>query len=461
MRRLAFATVAAALLAPATRAADAEPLEAALKGKAPSVVAHLKKKGYGNVGVLKFLVRQGDGPARDDVGDLNRTLANKTQVALCLALKPDDTFGVLNDPSEVVVQEKMTRANHLTEDGRKAFFERKFGLVWSGDKVEPAAFLTGLATLAPDLKRMTIKFQVFDKTGAVGDVPGEIASPADPEELAEAGYSFTLPIARQKALITGVPDAPPAPPVSKKEVVEEMARTADRKPDQPDAPFAPLADCPIKWTVKYGAKKVDVKADRIPEPAAGEAVSFDLHNPGPGTFAVVLMVNGANTLFEERVAPIACKKWVLTPNTTVTVRGFQTDANRVSPFRVLPPEEAEADVVRYGDPAGTFRMVVYHGKLSDGKPGGAAGADLSARRDRDENVIGMVRGSTRALAGQPQTLRDLQNELRGRTKTASAGRGYVGKGATADANETETVTFVPSSAVPISDISLRYFTPKR
>ena len=47
----------------------------------------------------------------------------------------------------------------------------------------------------------------------------------------------------------------------------------------------------------------------------------------------MLLVNGENTLYQERVAPAACRKWVLGPNMSVTVRGFQVGADKVAPFR--------------------------------------------------------------------------------------------------------------------------------
>jgi hypothetical protein len=458
MTRIPVSAVVALLAAaPAARAAD--PIEAALKAKAPALVEALKQKGFKNVGVLKFLARQGDGPARDDVGDLNRSLANKTQIALCLALKPDDTFGIIHDPSGVVVAEKMTRANHLTPEGRQAFFERKFGLVWSGDKVEPSGFLAGTVTLSPDLKRMTLSFQAFDKTGALFDLPGEISAPANPEELAEAGFSYVLPVSLRKALVSG--DPPPTSAV-REAAVGEIVRTAGRKADafpspEPPRPFSPLADCPVTWTIRYNGKPVPVTGTTVPEPAESDRVSFVLSNPGPDTYAVVLLVNGANTLYEERAAPLACRKWVLPPGAEVTVRGFQTGPDTVTPFKVLPPEEAEPDVVRYGDHAGTYRMVVYQGKLADAQ---APAPDTLVLRDRDETVIAMARGSARPDGAWPQTLADLQNQLRGRTRAADFGRGYVGKGTAAEENATEVVRFVPASPVPVADVSLRYFTPR-
>ena len=50
------------------------------------------------------------------------------------------------------------------------------------------------------------------------------------------------------------------------------------------------------------------------------------------------------------------------------VRGFQTDADSFARFRVLRPDEPIPDGVRYGDHAGTFRMVAYHGRTSAKPP---------------------------------------------------------------------------------------------
>jgi hypothetical protein len=457
MRRFLITTAIVLLPAPARAADDA--LAAALKAKAPAVVAHLKAKGFTNVGVLKFLVRQGEEEARDNAGDLNRSLANKLQVALCLALKPDDTFGIIHDPSAVVVKEQMTRANHRSkdDDGRKAFFERKYGLVWSGDKVVPSGFIAGTAVLAKDLTTITLRLQAFDKSGIVWDIPVQIEAPADPEELAQAGYSFTLAPVVQKALVTGEP--PPPPAVLKKEAVKEMVRTAGkRKPEPAAAPFQPLADCPVRWEIRYNGKPLAVTGDSVPEPAETDKVTFVLRNPGPGTYAAVLLVNGANTLYEERTAPVACRKWVLPPNSEVEVRGFQVEHNKVLPFKVLPPEAAEEDVVRYGDNAGTYRLVVYAGSLTTGK---SDPNEVLVKADRDESVIALARGSAAPSGAKPQTLAELQNELRGRTKAAEFGRGYVGKGTAGERSETEVVQFKMATTVPVSDVTLRYFTPKR
>ena len=453
MLRYPLIIAALALAAPLARAGD--PLDDALLDKAGGVIDQLKKKGFKNVGVLKFLVRQGDGAPSDDVGDLNLALANKLEVALILA-NTDDRFGIIDKASEQVARGKLLAANHRTEDGRKAFFIQKYELAWSRDKVEPSGFLAGIATFSQDLKKLKIQFQVFDRSGQMQDLPGTVSAPTNPEMLAQAGYSYALAPARQKALIAG--DPPPAREVQKREIVEQIARGSAPEPKVvPVPPPSPLADGPIKWTVLYDGKPVAPSGTSLPEPGPTDRVEFALSNPTQGTYAVVLLVNGENTLYQERTAPAACRKWVLGPGMSVTVRGFQVGPDEVAPFRVLPPEEPLPDAVRYGDHAGTFRLVVFHGKMSEVNP-----ADQTAKadpRDAASLALSRTRGGTRPPGVKPQSLKALQADLRGRLGAEGA-RGFVVKGASTEKFETRSVFFVASPELPVADISLRYAAKK-
>src|SRR4051812_11835449 len=105
MTRRILPVLALLVAAPAARADD-DQLTAALQEKAPAVLEHVRKKGFKNVGVLKFLVRQNDGTPRDDAGDLNMSLANKTEVALILA-NTDERFGIIDKASDFVAREKL------------------------------------------------------------------------------------------------------------------------------------------------------------------------------------------------------------------------------------------------------------------------------------------------------------------------------------------------------------------
>jgi hypothetical protein len=453
MPRFLLAVIALAYIAPVSRAAG-DPIDEALFNTAGSILDTLKKKGFSNVGVLKFLVRHGDGEPSDDVGDLNLTLANKLEVALILA-NNDSKFGIIDKASEQVVREKLLAANHRTEEGRQAFFLRKFELAWSRDKVDPSGFLTAVATFSQDLKALKVQIQVFDKSGKIEDIAAALSAPPNPELLAQAGFSYALTPSRQKALIAG--DPPPAREVQKREIVEQVARAATPAPTQKEAPSS-LADCPIKMAVLYNGKPVMSGGATVPEPKSTDRVEFKLDNPTEGTYAVVLLVNGENTLYQERSAPAACRKWVLGPGMSVTVRGFQTGQDKVAPFMVLPPEEPLPDAVRYGDHAGTFRLVVFHGKMSDVNP-----AENTAKADaKDAATLAMARtrGGTRPAGVKPQSLKALQADLRGRLD-AEGSRGYVVKGGATEMFETRSVYFVASPELPVADISLRYSASRK
>jgi hypothetical protein len=453
MFRVLLAFTAFALAAPIAQGAASDPLDEALIDKAKGVLDTLKKKGFQNVGVIKFLVRHGDGPTQDDVGDLNLSLANKVEVALILA-NTDEKFGIIDKASEAVVREKLLMANHRTEDGRKAFFVRKYELAWSRDRVDASGFVTGVATFSPDLRKLTIKLQVFDKSGKIEDIAGEVSAATNPEMLAQAGFSYALSPARQKALVAG--DPPPTRDVQTREIVEQVAKGTAPPPKSVAAPPAPLASCPIKWTVLYGGQPVAITGNAVPEPKAADRVEFVLSNPTQGTYAVVLLVNGENTLYQERVAPAACRKWVLAPGSSVTIRGFQTSADTVAPFEVLLPGQPIPDAVRYEEHAGTFRLVVFHGKMTDVNP-----ADNMAKlKPEDAATLARTRGGTRPDGIKPQTLQALQADLRGRFGTDGA-RGYVVKGGATEKFETKSVYFAASPELPVADISLRYFTPKK
>jgi hypothetical protein len=446
MFRPALAILALVVAAPLARAAG-DPLDEALLERAPKILGELKKRGFTNIGVVKFLVRHGEMDASDDVGDLNLTLANKLEVALILA-NDDDKFGVIDKASEQVVREKLLGANHLSEPGRQAFFVRKYELAWSRDKVDASGFLTALATFAPDLSRLTLQVQVFDKTGRLEELTGTIAAPTAPELLAQAGFSYALAPARQKALVAGEP--PPAREVQKQEIVERVARSAEPMAREADAP---LADCPIKLTLLYNGKPVSVSHMTVAEPKATDRVEFTLENPTDGTYAVVLLVNGENTLYQERTAPAACRKWVLGPKMSVTIKGYQVGQDRVAPFTVLPPEEPLPDAVRYGDHAGTFRLVVFHGKMTDANP--ADNMAISDAKDSAALALSRTRGGTRPAGVKPQALKALQADLRGRLGVDGA-RGYVVKSGATETFATRSVYFVPSPELPVADISLRY-----
>ena len=110
------AVLALALAAAGARADDAVSIDRALKKQAPAIKKDLLDHGYRTVGVLKFLAASSAGKPRDDLGALNRTLADRLEVALVLSLDADDEdkLSVLTHASDAVAKSGNKGLDHLT-----------------------------------------------------------------------------------------------------------------------------------------------------------------------------------------------------------------------------------------------------------------------------------------------------------------------------------------------------------
>lgn len=446
MTRCLPAAVAAVVLAlPAARGAD-EDLAASLDKRAAAAVKVLKDRQMYRYGVLKFLVRRGDGPLRDDAGELNTTLANKVYTALLTKLDDDSPFVPLEDVNGVIADRNLTDADHRTADGRKAFFTVRYPAAFGDRKVAADGFVVGTCSFAEDLTAATLELSVFDRTGKLDKLVEPWAVSPDPQMLAEARFSYTLPPPLRKAVVSGQP-------VSARDVQAAVVLPAEKPSEKTAArTFAPLADCPIKWEVRYNDKPVAPTGNVLPEPGEDDRVSFVLTNRTADTYAAVLLVNGENTLYQERQDVFRCRKWVLEPNTETVVAGFQTDDRTAKPFQVLKPEAGAADAVRYGENAGTFRLVVYAGQVTDTPPKDDQPAD-------DRALVMAARGAAKPDGIKPQSLRGLKSSLRQSAGGAPGSRGLVVKGSGTEKSETVRAFFAPASPQPVADISLRYYTP--
>ncbi|MCE9530066.1 MAG: hypothetical protein K8T89_02845 [Planctomycetes bacterium] len=260
-----FALLAGAFCSASTQAADPKKADEApiqdnldemLRKQAPELIKYVRSKNYQNVGVLKFLVKKGDAPPSDNVGEINLGLANRLEVAMVLN-NPDEDMGVIQQASRTVSKDNNVRANHLTKEGRKAFFTSEYDLAWGPRKVAANAFITGLVTISKDLKKTTIRFQVFNKDGDIEDVLNEVVMETSPRILTEAGYSYLVtPEANKEAFASAKKDKgnrfPRAVLVDK--VVEQQTFALAINTDVPKPMFRepnPFKEGPIKLTIMY------------------------------------------------------------------------------------------------------------------------------------------------------------------------------------------------------------------
>jgi hypothetical protein len=445
----------------------------AVRERAPKILEDLKAKGYKNVGVLKFLARNEGSAWRDNLGPINRTLADRLELALLVSLKPADGMGILFRASDVIPATGNPRATHRSEEGRAEFFAfdpSPFSFPWNTkQKVQPDAFLTGEATLSADLQRMTVKLQVFgnkapDKLKMV-DVC-EFTAAVDPRTLTEAGVSFVG--------ARGPFDKPIDPGQFTAQVVKDAPKlddSAETWQKRADALLVEMKDLPIKVELLYSGQPIAIEANpfrppaerdnvllRCREPLAREKVAFLLTNKGNETFGVVLKVNGQNTIFREEKSPIDCFKWILEPGKSVKVAAFQLDNQKTMSFEVKSEAESRQEEMKYGDNAGTFSLTVFRAAKSE-----ADKEIVKEEAKASDLTTAMISRGTEQLTSRiaASDLASFQGELAKLTQKAEdakGSRGVIGAGK----EGVNAVMDVKFSAVPRPAFSatIRYYDPK-
>ena len=226
--------------------AAAENVEREMIRRAPDIVQTLQKRGYHNVGVLKFLVAKGKGNLSDNTGTLNLTLANRLEIALILKDNPRDPLGIIHRASTVAAA--TPGANHLKSEGRRKLFEPLYPLAWGKKQVKADAFLTGMAQVSSDLRTIQVDLLIFDAKNTHLKLLGESFTAAnEPQKLSEMGESF---------LLRGVFDDPSREPGTLKTKALQQASRVHRNEARP-----PLkeGDAPVKLTILYDGKVVPIE----------------------------------------------------------------------------------------------------------------------------------------------------------------------------------------------------------
>ena len=416
---------------------DHDTLDRALLKQAPRVIGYLKEHGSRNVGVLKFRVKKGDAATSDHVGPLNLNLAGRLEIALVLANDLKDPLGIIRNADAVAAT--LPAANHLTKPGRQALFRGRYPLAWGDAQVEPDSFLTGVAVVSPDRKKLTVGIMAFGKDGEKLDNVAQFTASTDAPTLAEAGESF---------LIRGAFDSGRTEEVREKVVASVV--TVNASPAT-----TPLRDpsAPVGLEIRYDGKPVPLEIRNgqaeVCEPTADQKVTFVLRklDKTPDKYGVVLLVNGVNTLYKEQTAPQHAGKWVLGPEHRETVvSGYQTGAKSAEAFRVLSSAESKSNAVHYGPAAGTITLVVFREKKS---------ADVAPPLDDEgEDLAALSRGVL--PPERPKTLAALKFRLREGAGQGTS-RGLIVEGQEIDA-KIRTVEF-QAEATPVMSATITYYKP--
>ncbi len=220
----------------------------------------------------------------------------------------------------------------------------------------------------------------------------------------------------------------------------------------------PLQDpeAPVALEVYYDNQRIPLQLQDgkalIAEPHEGQAVLFVLRkvDKTPGKYGVVLSVNGENTLYKERLNPLQCWKWILSPETpAISVRGYQTGEKSAEAFRVLSPAESRANVVNYGADVGTISMVVFREARGEKK--------RLALDDEAEDLAALTRGTYPRRP--PDNLAALKFQLRSRGTAATRGPmgGLIAQGK--EIGATIRCLSFEADPTPIMSATITYYRP--
>ena len=186
-----FAAGWALLCVPSLAAADE--IDQKLLEHAPAVLKYLRDKGHKSVGVLKFRAKKGRESASDNVGTLNMTLANRLEIALALANSSDARQQVALARNASAVAAKLPGASHLHREGRARLFQAKYPPAWGDDQITPDAFVTGVALVSDDLRKITVALLAFDRhSQTLEKIGSPFTASTDALALSELGESYLL-----------------------------------------------------------------------------------------------------------------------------------------------------------------------------------------------------------------------------------------------------------------------------
>lgn len=427
VRQHGLVLLTAAVLTGAPAAVRADNIDKELVKKGPELLQELKKKGYHNVGVLKFTVKKGKSELTFNAGSLNHNMATRLENALILANDAQNPMGIIRDATSVAAAQA-PKATYLTPEGRDQLFKLSYPLAWGNQKVTADAFLFGVVDLSSDMKETSLKLVVCDKkTNKLQDLMSFSGIKTDRSILADSGQSFALAKRALRARDLGDSAAD-----ALTNWANESAQTNDSSTstttttantDNPRDSFdlvklEVLVNGTAQPITKDSASPGEYRMDRLFE---GQSVVFQLTNLTAEKIGVVIKVNGQSTINKEEAADEQCTRWMLEPNGKNILRGFYLDktggGTEVEIFRVLSDEEAKSAWSSFKRP-GFIDVAVF--RSSEIKPPPQTELGFSAR--------GM---SKRALSKAPPANAQAAKEMV-RRGMGLAARGMLGGGDKAD-----------------------------
>jgi hypothetical protein len=432
-------------------------LSQCLRAMADEAIAHCKANDVQSIGVLKFLVVKNNADFSDKVGTINSLLARRLEVAMVLANDPLQPVTLIDDASSVAQQ--IEGVTHLTADGRRRLLDAEYPTMWGNQKIKPDLLVSGIASVSPDLKTITLSLVGIGKNGedliSLGTDHTAIMKAG---LLSEVGESFISRGGFDGGKIQTKNGASGTPPTDLPSDglngngtgsnPDSQTLTAAKNVREQAGAAHPLRDSnpPVRLQVFYDGALIPFEFEggtaKVREPWTGQRVELAITKDSTSTpYAVVVKVNGQNTLSKQTLPDQQCRKWVLQhPGTQVRIRGYQLTNEQVESFRVLDKTESKDREIDYGKSVGTLSITVF-----------AQGTPPALELDEDKRESQVV--ETSQLPEKPSsTFGALKAKL-----LADANRGLIAEGNLVP-GQVRAIQFV-TSPTPVMTATATYYQP--
>ncbi|MCE9566019.1 MAG: hypothetical protein K8U57_28690 [Planctomycetes bacterium] len=422
-------------------------------GAIAKAVHGLKAK---NVAVLRFQVKMGDSLPTFKCGTEGAEMVHRLENLLVLSLDPKSPdYTILTKAGEAasaLAKAAKTPIDWTTSDGRKKLFEVKLPVCWDDkDTRSPDAFVTGTVIVSKNLQEVKIELTAFAKSDPaslkkLGTLAGAMANKGiwtDRSMLASLGQTYTtsrdLKTTGKARDFFAADEAAAADAAARDNMA--MAPTAD-----PTSGLANLAG-PVSFKIKLDGEVAPIQSDggnsgnfkvsgKLPNSGvAGQKVTFTLVNNHTEKLAVLLCLNGRNTIALDGETLDSLDKprskfrmYVLEPKVVYEIKGFlKDDKGTIGEIVVSPDDESSALYDQMNsETRGKIQMFVY-GPAPVRTPditGGTAAETTPVGDDPETAFDNAFAASGLATAeknlGKSRSLAAAQKSLEARTKLTVA-----------------------------------------
>lgn len=367
-QRTALVVVLSSLGALAAHAADPT-VDMVLRESARELNTRLVDKGYKTVGVLPVVLQAGESPQVYHGAPINASLSEWIESALIMyvvsdSAAPDGGLDIIDGAGRVAAK-KRGIARYRTVQSRKDLFSIKYPLLYGADQRKADAFLLTKLWHAEDFSKANLSIYVFDSKDLKPERLLSRDVRLDAHLLSSLGQSFMVRKkgqSRTYRLTRGPNDLGDIE-------IDEQGTGMLLSSDEAESVKLP-EDLPVQLTIRYDRKEQDVSPDpfrgahfsTVPTPREDQRVTFDVKNTSDKVVAIVLTVNGYNTLYREEGAHERMTKWVLQPNKEYHIRGWRLKDTDPRPTAIVGASEEESrrlyDEIG-SDRAGLINMWVY------------------------------------------------------------------------------------------------------